>query len=175
METKISSRQGAKSLFSRTDIALEMDDIMSLEYLKRCIMETLRITRTVPMIARQLDGPLQVTENITLPASSTIVISPWVSHRDPDYFPDPEKFDPDRFLPENVKQRHPFSYIPFSAGPRNCIGYKMATMEAKVVMARLLYHFDVYTTDKLEDVKLLFEVTLLPERSFNVILKRRRK
>lgn len=60
--------------------------------------------------------------NCKLPEGSTCILGVFQVHRNPKYWPDPLKFDPDRFLPEETAKRHPYAWIPFSAGPRNCIG-----------------------------------------------------
>lgn len=65
---------------------------------------------------------LLITADKKLPAGSTVAICPLTMHMDPEIFPNPEKFYPENFTPENIAKRHSYSYIPFSAGPRNCVG-----------------------------------------------------
>ncbi len=148
-------------------------DLGSLKYLERCVLESFRITPTVPIYMRKLDAPLNLSDGFELGAGTSVVVPLWMIHRDPDNFPNSHIFDPDRFLPENMKKRHPYSFIPFSSGPRNCIGYKVALMDIKVIMAWILRTFEIYSNDSLEDVKLMFELTLRPERNYKIVLKRR--
>lgn len=66
--------------------------------------------------------PLVSLGGYEIPSGATVAVATGLVHRDPKYFPDPESFQPERFFSENTRNRHPYAYIPFSAGPRNCIG-----------------------------------------------------
>ncbi|GBM26912.1 Cytochrome P450 4V2, partial [Araneus ventricosus] len=92
--------------------------------------ETLRLYPVVPAVARENNQAFKAL-NYTVKKGTLCIILFWELHRDPAFFPDPEKFNPERFLPENCAGRHPYAYAPFSAGPRNCIGNIVSTIEEK--------------------------------------------
>lgn len=77
----------------------------------------------VPIIARELKENLQLSnKQYTIPAGATVVITTYLLHRDANIYPNPTKFDPDNFLPERQANRHYYAFVPFSAGPRSCVG-----------------------------------------------------
>ncbi|KAJ7372191.1 Thromboxane-A synthase [Desmophyllum pertusum] len=95
-----------------------------------------------------------VIKGVQFPAGVAVNIPAYAIHRDPDIWPEPEKFDPDRFLPEEAKKRPAFSYMPFGVGPRQCIGTRMALLELKIALVTILqkikFERGVGTTEKLE-------------------------
>mmetsp|Transcript_3760 Transcript_3760/g.6184 ORF Transcript_3760/g.6184 Transcript_3760/m.6184 type:complete len:498 (+) Transcript_3760:41-1534(+) len=115
----------------------EYDDMAKLKYLGLCIKEGLRLYPSVPTIARYMIEDTEVNGKI-IPKGSDVYIHPYVIHRQPDSWEDPEAFIPERHTAENSKGRHPFAFVPFSAGPRNCIGQNFATYEEKCVLAMVL-------------------------------------
>lgn len=83
-----------------------------------------------------------------IPKGMVVLIPAYAIHHDPEYFPDPEKFDPERFSIENKKTRHPFSYLPFGEGPRNCIGLRFGYMQTRIGIIKSLVDFKYSTCEK---------------------------
>jgi cytochrome P450 len=113
---------------------LTAESLHELTYTTMVLRETLRLYPPVwllPRIAKEADqiGGYQV------PAGADVLICPYLLHRHPDYWPDPERFDPERFAPGNTDSRDAYAYIPFGAGPRFCVGNTLGLMEATVVLA----------------------------------------
>ncbi|CAF0907860.1 unnamed protein product, partial [Adineta ricciae] len=149
-----------------------MEDIEELQYLECVIKETLRLFPSVPFIAREVQEDFMY-HNHKILKGSTAVIFIYYIHRDPKHFPDPEKFDPDRFLPENSGDRPPFAFVPFSAGSRNCIGQRFALLEEKTILSSILRRFKLKTSETREDLHLSFEVILRSENGAFVQLENR--
>ncbi|XP_054713200.1 cytochrome P450 4V2-like [Uloborus diversus] len=139
---------------SDTSRPITREDLTQMKYLECVIKEALRLYPAIPFISRELRKDIQVL-GYKVPAGSACFIFPWMLHRDPVSFPDPERFDPDRFFPQNAVHRHPYAYVPFSAGPRNCIGQRFAIMEQKTVLANILRKFRVLSLDPRDKVNVI--------------------
>lgn len=116
------------------------NDLQDLKYMEMVMKESFRLIPPVPVMGRQLMEPT-VISGVLCRSGTNIAIPIYAHHRNPEIFPDPEKFDPDRFLPKNTEHRSPYSYIPFSAGPRNCIGQKYAMVEIKTFITKVLLNY----------------------------------
>ncbi|XP_029412237.1 cytochrome P450 4V2 isoform X2 [Nannospalax galili] len=159
-------------VFGKSHRPATLEDLKKLKYLDCVIKETLRLFPSVPLFARSLSEDCEVA-GYRVSKGTEAVIIPYALHRDPRYFPDPEEFQPERFFPENAQGRHPYAYVPFSAGPRNCIGQKFAVMEEKTILACVLRHFWVESKQKREELALSGDLILRPNNGIWIKLKRR--
>jgi len=115
----------------------ELADLRNLALVRRVIDETLRLYPPLSALHRQAIAADEIG-GVPIPPRGLVFLLPYITHRDPTVWPDPERFDPDRFLPEAVERRHRFAYFPFGAGPRLCIGNEFALMEAQIALAMML-------------------------------------
>lgn len=114
----------------------EAADMMQLPLTTQIVKESMRLYPPAWMVARcAIDD--DVVGGLEVPAGSFVFTSPYLTHRHPEFWDNPEGFDPSRFTPDREKARHHFAYFPFGAGPRICIGNRFALMEAVLILARI--------------------------------------
>ncbi|XP_029732671.2 cytochrome P450 4C1 [Aedes albopictus] len=137
-----------------------LEDLPKLAYLDQVIKETMRLIPVATILNRVCTEELQVDDQWTIPMGAIVGIPVIKIHRDRRIWGErSEEFDPDHFLPERCAQRHPYAYIPFSAGIRNCIGMRYAMISMKVVLVKMVKRFRFRTDLKMSDLK--FEAAFL--------------
>lgn len=136
-------------------------DLGSLPYTNMVLRESWRMYPPVWTVARRPQEPIKL-KGYDVKKNSVIIISQWVNQRDPRFFPEPERFDPQRFTAEAREARPKNAYFPFSIGPRQCIGADMAWMESMVTLAIVLQRWSVALADE-RRVPPLATLTLRPK------------
>ncbi|XP_076107037.1 ultra-long-chain fatty acid omega-hydroxylase-like isoform X1 [Mytilus galloprovincialis] len=118
------------------------EDLPKLQYTTMCLKEAMRLHTPVPFIQRELTEPMEL-DGHEAPAGTQISIMLYNCHHNPLVWPNSMDYIPERFSPENVEKRDAYAFIPFSAGPRNCIGQQFALHEMKTVLAKIFRRFSL--------------------------------
>ncbi|XKL62377.1 hypothetical protein PGB90_002210 [Kerria lacca] len=133
-------------------------DYTKLKYLEMVIKETLRMYPPATIIGRKIDEDIVLPSGYVLPANSLANLFVFNMQRDEKYFSNPDQFIPERF--ENMENINSFTYLPFSAGIRNCIGQKFGILEVKVLLSMIVLKYRLLPPTQIEKLTLEFGVVL---------------
>ncbi len=148
-----------------------VEDLPGLQYTRRVIAESMRLYPPAWTIGRRVVQDYSIA-GVRLPAGALVVVSPYVVQRDRRYYSEPLRFDPERWTPEAIAKRPEFSYVPFSAGPRSCLGEHLAWIEMQLVVAAIARRWRV----RLEPgypLQLLPRIALRPKYGMRVHVESR--
>ena len=142
-EIQEKARKEVETLLAGKDAnALSYSDLDEMQYITCCIKETLRMYPPFPQLIRVLDSPLEI-DGKWLPSGLHIRIDIFLLHHNPEIWQNPFTFDPSRFFPENCENRDPYAFMPFGAGPKQCVAPNFVFAKAKIFLAKLLQDFDL--------------------------------
>ncbi|KAL0968495.1 hypothetical protein UPYG_G00267600 [Umbra pygmaea] len=159
-------------MFTRYD-SPDYSNVQELKYLDMVISEALRLYPPGFRFARDVDEDCMVNGQF-LPKGATLVIPAGFLHCDPEYWPEPQKFIPERFTAEAKANRHPFVYLPFGAGPRSCVGMRLAQLEIKMALVHVFRNFNIVScTETKVPLELKSHTTLGPKNGIYVKFTKR--
>lgn len=138
------------------------DDLPQLPYSRMVLDETLRLYPPSALLPRQANAD-DLLGGFRIPRDAIVMLSQYVTHRHPDFWPEPERFGPERFTPDRVAARHRYAYFPFGAGPRGCIGKPFALLEMHLVLATLAPRYTLHLIPE-RPVTPVLATTLRPHR-----------
>jgi len=141
--------------------AVTADDLPRLPLLQQIYLESLRLYPAVPTLSRMAAETVDLG-GYKIRQGAHLLLSVWAMHRDPRWFDDPLRFEPERFLPERQRQMRPHSYLPFGAGIHVCIGRHLAVQEAVTVLATLLPAVQVELPANHQPPRLIADMRLHP-------------
>ncbi|XP_046734964.1 cytochrome P450 4C1-like [Diprion similis] len=160
-------RAEVREIIGDADVTVEK--LARLKYLESVIKETIRLFPVGPIILREATEDL-VFESCVAPKGCTLALVVYETHRDHKYWKDPEKFNPDRFAPENSIDRHPYAFVPFSGGIRGCIGRQYAMMVIKTITARIVQDYRLSCNRSLDTLPLKAGVSIRSIDGYNVAI-----
>jgi cytochrome P450 len=149
------------------------EDVPRLAYAERILRESLRLYPPAWLMPRIAAEECEI-RGYRIPKGASVLVSQWIVHRDPRFFPDPERFDPDRWTEEFARSLPRFAYFPFGGGPRICIGNHFALLEATLILAAIAQRFRLRLASA-TPVEPLASITLRPKGGVQVTLGDRRK
>ncbi|KAK7579864.1 hypothetical protein V9T40_000493 [Parthenolecanium corni] len=138
-------------IFGNSDRPPNNNDLARMKYLECVLKEAMRLFPPVPVLSRRLVVDTKMGD-YNLPENTTVLIHVHHIHRSAKYFPNPEQFNPANFSSYRESHLNPYGYIPFSAGPRNCIGQKFAMIEEKILLSAFFRKFAVDSVEKMENI-----------------------
>lgn len=167
-----------KQVYNEINLVIDDDDdvtpesLSRLKFLDLVIKETMRLFPVAPIIGREITEDLKLNDEITLPKGVNVAFRIINIHRNPSIWgSDAHLFKPERF--KNLSNIHPYAFLPFSLGQRNCIGFKYASNTIRTVLCHILRKFEISTPLKYDELKLEISFVLRISQNYMIRLKKR--